>query len=344
MTVTETPMLRWSSVRDCPRKAVLEATTEPDRDWSREEKGYMLRGKSIGRDFILMLAAGNQANHENALIYVDSGPDRWVPEGLLTKSRDTAAFVAELRVPWEMGVGHADCFVAQHGTVIEVLSSAHSDLAHSKLLQGVGYARELPEAKAVCLAIVNPSNMTEERVIVVRDSDQWKFLAEEVDERIAEVIAWRDTREWPDRVCAKPGDAWGHFCRHAVTCFAGWEAPETPVYDGDMEQAQMLAIQLAHVKAKRREIAQSDKLLEGEQKAIQSEFAKVFDYGKQIVGGFAVKRSARSTTSFKLALAAQDSRLSSDLLAEFSSVTPWDAWDIEQVGAVETVADDKAPF
>jgi hypothetical protein len=75
------------------------------------------------------------------------------------------------------------------------------------------------------------------------------------------------------------------------------------------------------VKAKRREISASDKLLEAEQKEIQEELAEFVPAGKWQVGGYLVKRSDRSKDTFKLALAREDSRIPEVLLDEFTTRT-----------------------
>lgn len=309
-------MLRWSSVRDCARKAVYEATGAPARERYPREERILFRGKTLGRDYADMLAASH-------------GPDE---------------IERERKVIWPLGVGHIDVYVKQTKTVIEVLSSAHASeqMIRSKLVQAVGYALHDPEATNVCLVILNPSDYSEERVIVTPTSPQWESLVEEVEERIAQVLAWRDGGDLPGRVCKKPGDAHGHFCLHADHCFEGF----TPDVAADLasEDAQTLAIQLAHVKAKRREIKQSDKLLENEQKDIQAELAEFVPAGEWQVGGYLVKRSARSRSSFSLTRAEADSRFHPDLLAEFTKHSSFDVWDVERTGDPMLLDDGPVPF
>src|SRR4051812_29011253 len=115
MTTTErqTASFRWSSVRDCARKAVYEATDAPHRDRTEHEERILWRGKSLGRDYMLFLA------------------NKYGADQILT----------EVPVRWPFGTGHIDGVVIPTRTAIEVLSSAHASdaMIQSKLLQLVGY-------------------------------------------------------------------------------------------------------------------------------------------------------------------------------------------------------------
>lgn len=330
MTAIATPSLRWSSVRSCPRKAVYEATNAPARERTLAEERQMFRGKSVGHDFVVALATANGWR-----VRVDSGPDYWLPPGLrLTDDMDEGDAIAELKVQWELGTGHADLYVRETDTVVEVLSSqsASTDLIHSKLLQARGYARAI-DAKSIALAVVDPATLEEERIVVTESSPQWETLSEECDDRIAQVLAWRDSGTLPHRVCGKPGDAWGHFCAYAAHCFEGWTAdPLQALNDPDVHE---LAVRLAHVKAKRKEIGSTDKTLEAEQKEIQSSLAEVVEPGTWQVGRVQLKRSPRSKPTFKLALAKEDSRLPADLLEEFTSTSVFDVWDAQIVAEAD---------
>lgn len=341
MTVTEAPVLRWSSVRDCPRKAVFEATGAPKRERTLKEERQLYRGKTVGQAFVIALA------HENRWkVYVASGPDYMLPyPELRAATEEEADVIAEMKVGWELGTGHPDLYVKATDTILEVLSSRHAstEMIHSKLLQARGYARAL-DAESIALAIVDPATLEEDRIIVTVSSPQWDDLTAECEERIAEVIGWREGGELPGRVCSKPGEAWGHFCLHAEHCFDGFQ----PDVAGDVEseEAQQLAIRLAHVKAKRREISSSDKVLEAEQKTIQAELGELVPAGEWQVGGYLVKRSDRSRSSFKLALAQQDSRIPGELLDEFTSTSTYQVWDVEKTGPAVVLPDgaEDVPF
>lgn len=340
MTVTETPTLRWSSVRDCPRKAVYEATNAPHRDRTLKEERQLFRGKTVGQAFVIALATENRWK-----VYVASGPDYMLPyPELRAATEDDADVIAELKVQWELGVGHTDLYVKQTDTVLEVLSSqnATTEMIHSKLLQARGYARAL-DAQSLALAIVDPVTLEEDRVIVTASSPQWAELTAECDERVATVLNWSRENVLPGRVCERPADSWGHFCQYAGHCFDGWQ----PDVAGDIEseEAQQLTIRLAHVKAKRREISSADKLLETEQKGIQEELQDLVPAGQWQVGSYLVKRSDRSRQNFKIAVAAEDSRLPRDVLDEFTTVSHFTVWDVEKTAAPNlVVADEEAPW
>lgn len=309
-------MLRWSSVRDCPRKAVYEATGAPARERSVREERILWRGKTIGRDYADMVAA-------------QLGED---------------AIERERKVAWPLGTGHIDVFVKETRTVIEVLSTAHAGgaYAHSKLVQAVGYAVYDPEATNVCLVVLNPSDYSEERVIVTEGSAQWVELAAEVERRVAEVLEWRDNGTVPARVCGKPADARGHFCDHGAHCFEGWEPAQiAQITDPDVVDA---AGRVFSAKEREREIKSALKLVEEERKTAEAALADHVEAGKVQVGGFQVTRSPRRRESFKLALAREDSRFVPELLAEFTSESEFTVWDVKREGAGDVDYGEEAPF
>lgn len=340
MSATATPSLRWSSVRDCTRKAVYEATGAPTRERTLNEQRQLYRGRSVGHDWVVAVATEKMWK-----VWVDSGPDNWLPPDLKAATEDAADAVAEMRVQWEMGVGHADLYIRETDKVVEVLSSQNptGDMIRSKLVQARGYARAL-DASNLALIVVDPASLEEERVIVTSGSQRWDDLAAECDERLAQLVQWRDTGEVPARVCGAPGEAWGHFCTFAQHCFDGWERP--PLDELDSEDAQMLAIRLAAVKAQRREIGAADKRLEAEQKEIQAELAPLVPAGDWQIGGYRVKHSIRNgRRSFDFDRAENDSRIPGPLLDEFTKISqPYSVWDVEQTGPTRVYEDDEAPW
>ncbi len=335
--------LRWSSVRDCARKSVYEATGIEGRERTLNEERQLYRGRSVGHDWVIAVATEKMWK-----VWIDSGPTHWLPPDLLAASEDEAAAIAELRVQWEMGVGHADLYIRETDTIVEVLSSANptGDMVRSKLIQARGYARAV-DASNLALIIVNPATLEEERVIVTQGSPQWDDLAVECDERLAKVLAWRDTGTLPERACAKPSEAWSHFCVFAKHCFDDtplWAPPEPGQIDSD--QAHTLAERLNDLKAQRRDLSSADKRLEEDQREIQAELDPLMPAaGEWQAGGYRVKRSDRTRKSFKLTLAEEDSRFADELLADFTSVSAYTVWDVEQTGpaAVEDFGDE-APW
>lgn len=331
--------------------AVYEATVAPERDWTLQEERVMWRGQGVGHDFAVRLAVATQAAGGNGLVWLDSAPDpyrRW-PEHLQATSREYAGFIVERKVPWLAGVGHVDVYATATNTVIEVLSSRYATQAHSKLLQAIGYAANIDGCKAVCLVIVDPSDLSEERVVVTEGSEEWERLLGECHQRIDEIRVWTETGEMPRRVCSKPSEARGHWCRYSTTCFEGWE-PE-PLAALDDPEVQRLATDLAHVKAKRKTGAAVDRVLEKSQREIQSRLADLVDPGTRgIAGTVKLERSSRTRASFKLALAKEDSRLPAELLEEFTEVSDYDVWTadlLDGAGQLAPAPDDygdEAPF
>lgn len=310
-------------MRDCPRKATYEATDAPARERTLAEQRQLYRGKSVGHDYVVALATANGWK-----VHVDSGPDHWLPPNLRADSFETADAIAEMKVAWELGTGHADLYIRPTDTVIEVLSSqnASADQVHSKLLQARGYARAI-DAQAIALAVVHPASLEEDLVVVAADTPEWESLSVECDERVAKVLEWRNTGHIPERVCGRPGDAWGHFCTFADYCFDGWE-PE-PLAALEDPEVQGLALNLAKLKARRKTASAIDRQLEKEQKLIQDELAARVEPGKWVAGGVKLERSVRSRPSFKLTLAKEDSRLPAELLEEFTEVSDYDVWTAE---------------
>jgi hypothetical protein len=263
MTEPFKPMLRWSSVRACPRKAIYEASTAPARERTDREERILFRGKSLGRDYASFL----RAKH---------GKDK---------------IVAERKVVWPLGIGHIDVYLPATKTAIEVLSSAHAtdEMTTSKLLQLVGYMEFDPEVTNGVLIVLNPSDFWEERFLVSKDTNAYKELAAEAHARVAQVLAWRDTGELPERVCGKPGDAFGKFCLHADHCFEGWTKPELVPNEDPLVHELSIAL----YRAKQDEHARKERVTEAEErrKAIQSQLAEHLEEGEHEIGSLTIKRS-----------------------------------------------------
>lgn len=295
MTATATP-LRWSSARDCPRKAALQASHEPDRDWSDREERILYRGRSIGRDYADWLAA-------------KYGED---------------AILREVKIEWALGTGHMDVFLQPTSTAIEVLSSKNASdaMVHSKLVQLVGYMEHYPAASGGLLVVLDPSDFSEERFPVARDSEAYAALVDEVRDRIAVLERWRETGEFPARVCRNPAESLGHFCRHASTCFDGWREPKAETLTDDPGAIRLASALHA---AKREERAAQAVLAEAAtlRKQAEAELVEVLDGeepgpGGALVGPFLVKRTHVCRQPFldvkKAELAGM---LSREALAEF---------------------------
>lgn len=226
MTTASRPLLRWSSVRDCGRKAIFEATGAPARERTDKEERILFRGKRIGRDYgeILSLKHNTRDDHRKFIRVrnrsEESGGGYY----------GAGKVWCEKKVVWDLGVGHMDIWLPQTATAVEVLSSAHASAAmiHSKKLQLVGYMEHDPETRNGVVVVLDPNDMDETRYVVSKHSEEYAALVDEMLARIRQVQAWDADGNLPPRVCSKPSDARGHFCVYAETCFEGWAAPERP--------------------------------------------------------------------------------------------------------------------
>ncbi len=317
--------LRWSAVADCARKAVYEATVPADRDRTDRERRILWRGKSIGHDYGTFLKA-------------TYGPN---------------AVWREVKVRWAFGVGHIDLFLRPTGTAIEVLSSAFAsdEMRQRKLLQLVGYMEAYPRAKNGCLIVLNPSDFTEDRWPVAKGTETYEALVERMRERVDELREWRSWGRLPDRVCGKPNDAIGHFCRHAVTCFDGWEAPE-PVSVVDDPEAIRLAADFARAKLEERAAATTLAEWEAERKTCEAKLAALDGVdgivGDIRIGPYSVKRvHVQRSPSLDTKKARLAGMLNEEVLAEFMrpGASYWTTTiERRDDGAVPADLGDEAPW
>jgi len=316
MTITPALRFRASSLRDCARKSVYEASGAPARERSVREQRFLWRGKTIGHDYIVFLAASNGWK-----VWVDSGPDYWLPPEYSADSIEDAGIVAEQRVDWGLGIGHADAYLASTKTVIECLSSANAGdaLIRSKLLQAVLYTEHHPSATNCRVVVIDPSDFSEEQIVLSPKSQAYRDLVAEMHERIELVRAWQDGGELPARVCSKPGDAIGHFCQHAEHCFAGWEPPPIEVLAADADLIEAVA-EFTACKKERSTIGAQDKELERRQKEAQAviETAELPAKVPVQVGPFVVVRtSVNRKPTLDWERAEMAGALEPGLLAEF---------------------------
>lgn len=276
--------VRWSSARVCARKAVYEAQDAPAREETDRERRWLYRGKSIGRDYAIFVATAN-----NVLIHAASGQDYWIPPNLKAESAGEAGVLAEKPVRWELGVGHADMFIVETGTTVEVLSSAHGDSqVESKLLQLALYVDRDPDAKNGVLVVLNPSDFSEDRLIVNPDSGRFKELVAEANERVAQVQAGL-AGDLPGRVCRRYTDSYGRFCRHADHCFDGYETPALPMVDDPVTQD--LAVRLYELRKQEREATGTAKVVESERREVEQRLGDLLDPGEHLVGPIKVTRT-----------------------------------------------------
>lgn len=347
-TQTELRPARLSSLKECPRMVAYQMTGAPARDRTDREARWLYRGRALGRDYLIWLGA------THGKIWAASGQHYWIPPHLRADGPDTAAVLAEVPVPWELGVGHIDGFLPGSGTAIEILSSAQAgtEQIYSKTLQLTAYLEHYPAATGGLLVVLNPSDFSEERFPVARGTDAYKALAEEVQDRIGQVLAWKKTGTMPSRVCRKPNDAIGHFCLHAETCFDGWEEP--PLEEIDALSARETVQRFYLAKQAERAAASVSAALEEERKAIQAEMEDLpglADTDTSLkVGPFKVKRTpVQRAPVLDVKKAELAGALSTEALADYMKPgASYATWYVERVEADDALTPDdfgdEAPF
>ncbi|HSX23182.1 MAG TPA: hypothetical protein VLE97_10465, partial [Gaiellaceae bacterium] len=166
------------------------------------------------------------------------------------------------------------------------------EMRRSKLLQAVGYTEHHPGAENCALVVIDPSDFTQERIVLVKHSRLYQELLAEMEDRIVQLAKWADEGTMPPRVCSKPSEARGHFCMHAAHCFEGWAEPPLEQIAAD-ENLVDAVTEFDIVKRARAELARDDKALERRQKEVQAliEDAELPVGVKVQVGPFAVTRT-----------------------------------------------------
>jgi len=299
------PQLRWSSVRDCPRKAALEGGP-PDREWTDREQRILYRGRSLGRDYMDWLEA----------------------------KYGVTAVEREVKVEWALGTGHIDGFLWKTQTALEILSSAHATdaMIHSKLVQLAGYMEHYEPALNGCLIVLDPGDFSEERYPVAKDTEAYALLVKEVHERIAALESWRAGGNLPARVCAKPSEAPGHFCRFADTCFEGWEAPPLP----EVDRPEVLALAAAFALEKGNERAATAALdeVKGRRKEVEAQLAVELEgHPREVLSGsFKIRRTdVQRKPTLDLRKAELAGVLNVELLGEFMKPgAAYTTWTVER--------------
>lgn len=263
MSTTTTPIqLRASSLKDCPRKAVYGGLGTPERDITEAERRRMFRGRIVEAAYAEWLA--------------DEHPD-WELE-------------LQKKIPWAFGIAHADIYALPSRILFEVLSSHQPGeaLIRAKLLQLVLELEYCREAESGVLVVLS-GDMDEERIPVKRGTNAYQDLAAEVADRIGQVKAWAETGELPRRVCRKPSDAIGHFCRHAQWCFQGWEPPA--LAEVDSPDARRTASAMWHAKEQERALKAQLREVEEWRKRLETDLGEHVPAGKWRVGPLEISRT-----------------------------------------------------
>lgn len=143
MTTTAPRILtgaRWSSAVVCPRRAVYEHQGAPRADWSAETLSMFRRGRFIGR-----------------AIAED------MDESLREQGRPVGEHEREVKWPAEdpFATGHADYYIPDERTIVEVVSTADCALPAHKAVQAAGYALNDADADAGMVLSIDPSTYME---------------------------------------------------------------------------------------------------------------------------------------------------------------------------------------
>lgn len=171
---------RWSSAVICARRAVYEGTGAPREPISPQLARIFRRGRFIGEAISRDIAASLE--------------EQGRPPG-----------EAEREIPWPralpIGVGHADHYVPDVKTLIEVVSTADGDLPSHKPKQLTGYVLNDPEAEAGLVLSIDPTTY-EERVYPI----DVEGLRAEVEEIQARVVHGLKTGKLPGRAMTEAGE------------------------------------------------------------------------------------------------------------------------------------------
>lgn len=256
--------LRASSAVDCARKAVYEHRGAPAREFTDRERRILFRGKQMGKDYALMMAAKYGADDVQAERKVP-WPD---PEG-----------------PW---VGHMDVYIMSQHLPIEVLSSqAGMAQIERKMLQVALYTVfDADAGDRARVVLLNPVDYSEDRLDFTVDAE-WRARVATVVSSVQEALA---AGSLPERVCRKPSDAIGHFCRVADTCFEGWEPPE-PAHIVSDPDVRRLAAALWSAKETERIARKELETIKGNREQVQADLAALLEPGEYVVGPLKVKRT-----------------------------------------------------
>lgn len=314
--------MRWSDVAACTRKAVYAHTNAPAREPTDKENRIFFRGHSLERDYVDFL-------------------ERQHGEGSIER---------QVEIPWGPNgewTGHADFYLKPEKLLGEVLSSAHAspDYIRRKMLQLVGYMAGFPEAEKGMVVIIDPSDFTEDRYPLVKTSKTYKDLLDDRHERLEQINRWWTDGELPPRVCRKPGDAWGYFCRHATHCFKDWEAP--PLDEVQSEAAKRIARHILVFKDEERLQKSALDAHTKQRKALEQSLGELVDYGSHTVGSIKVTRTLVHRSPTVDMRKAEAAGFPVHSLDEFLKPgATYDLWSVEQTDETPEPQDygDSPPF
>jgi len=300
---------RWSQAVRCTRAASYQALAVEGLPYTEDTLRRFMRGTHVGRAMADTIVAEMAAQGRTALTEVEC---HWPPDD-------------------PIGVGHADLYLPDESTVIEVYSTTDTTFPRMKALQAVGYAVAIGASEAKVL-VVNPSTY-ESRSYPVNV----EMLRGEVEGLMAEVVSAVRDGVIPERLNGDPKANPGAFdcqdCPFRQTCWEGWEPPPTGSLPGCGDDLMRLVDLEREIKRTPR----GDHVLEleSERDEIRGRLRGLMEPGQDYIeAGVRVRRTevnGRRSFSFSAAEAAGFA-LPADLLPFISEGKPSDRWTLREVG------------
>lgn len=244
---------RLSDAARCARRCVYRGLGIQGIPHSEETLRRFARGQQIGR----MRAAE-------------------VAETLAAQGREA---ICEKEVPWEFGVGHADVWIPDEDTVVEIVSSADESLPPVKALQVTLYAINLPAEKASVL-VVNPTTYRDKAYPV--SVEGLRPIAEQIMDAVVRGI--RDG-ELPPRLNGDVSAGPGHWecsdCVFRKHCYQDWK----PTPAGRLPEAEADFLRLADIAAEEGRTKKLAAELKAEREEIRARLAARMEPGSRYVAG-----------------------------------------------------------
>jgi hypothetical protein len=188
-------------------------------------------------------------------------------------------------IPWELGEGHADCYVRSIRKLVECKSSiSDSDIPMMDAIAQAGmYFARHPEAETCEVWWFDPrrNQFKPTRIPVERPDPD--VLAAKIDS----VRQALDGGPLPARVCSHPKKAPEHLCPFTGTCFSTWAEPVERIQDTVVAE---LAEQWLGLKLQEALHADKAKAYQADRKEIEEQLRELVPVGKSDAEDFRVSR------------------------------------------------------